>query len=185
MSASALSLSARERVPLPRWVAPAAVASVAVGGGVGLATDSVSVAVIVVLAASAGVGGWADVVLRRIPNSLCAALAGFAVVVAAIAAPVPVASVGVGAVVTSLPFAVLHAIDPAWVGFGDVKLLVAVGAVLGLVSPFAGLGAAWLAGVAGVVSRPWVPESWRRSVPFGFWLSAMSVPVAVWVGVVT
>jgi hypothetical protein len=42
----------------------------------------------------------------------------------------------------------------------------------------------WVASVAAVLSRPWVPPAWRRAVPLGFWLSVASVPVVVVVLVV-
>ncbi len=85
----------------------------------------------------------------------------------------------VGVAVTALPFAVLHLIDPRWVGFGDVKLLVVLGGTLGLLSAGLGLAVLWLAGIAVMLTRPWVPDAWRQSVPFGFWLSVCSVPVSV------
>ena len=69
----------------------------------------------------------------------------------------PVSSL-IGAAVTALPFAVLHLINPRWVGFGDVKLLAVLGGTLGLLSAGLGLAALWLAGVAVMVTRPWVPD---------------------------
>lgn len=183
MSSPALILGTGSRDSFPGWVAPAAIGSAVLAVLLGLVTRSWVVALVVVLCASAGVVGWADVTLRRIPNVACASLATFAVVVGVFVGSSGLASVAVGALVTALPFLVLHVIEPAWVGFGDVKLLAAVGAALGLLSPVAGLSAAWLAGVAALIGRPFVPDAWRRSVPFGFWLSLMSVPVAVWFGV--
>lgn len=90
----------------------------------------------------------------------------------------PVGSL-IGAAVTALPFAVLHLINPRWVGFGDVKLLAVLGGTLGLLSPGLGLAVLWLAGIAVIATRPWVPDAWRQSIPFGFWLSVCSVAVAV------
>src|SRR4029077_5935667 len=115
---------------------------------------------------------------RRIPDVMCGAMILFAVIVVAVAGS-GWGSVAVGAAMTAAPFLILHLVDPRWVGFGDVKLLFAVGAVLGVLSPMAGLAAMWLAGLLVLVTRPWVPGGWRQSVPFGFWVSLSAVPVAV------
>lgn len=182
MSAPGLILAADEHQALPAWVATASIGSVVVAAFAGVAASSVTVAVVVVLAAAAVVVGWADVSLRRVPNVMCLMLVSFAVAATLVDESATLASVAAGALATAFPFGVLHAIEPRWVGFGDVKLLAASGATLGLLSPFAGLTVAWAAGVAILVSWPVAPPSWRRSIPFGFWLSTAAVPVSVWFG---
>jgi len=167
----------------PGWVVWLASSAPLVAGAVGSAASSLSVAVVVVVMCSAVVVSWTDAALRRIPNVMCVSLVVFtlaAVVLLGDASPIQVL---IGSSVTALPFGVLHLINPRWVGFGDVKLLAALGGTLGLLSAGAGLAVLWLAGLAVIVTRAWVSEDWRRSVPFGFWLSLCSVPVAVVVAV--
>lgn len=165
------------RCRLPRWIAPCVLGVVGVALAVSMV--SVSLAVVVVLSGSAVVVGYCDVVWRRIPNVVCGALVGFAVVVAVVTGSGSSSvGVGVGAAMTCAPFLVVHLIQPRWVGFGDVKLLFAVGAVLALTVPLAGLGALWLSGLLVVVTLGWVPETWRTSVPYGLWLSVSAVGVA-------
>ena len=78
-----------------------------------------------------------DVQDRRIPDALVAAIAGTALVMfvretfdghAAAAA----GSILLGAVVMATPVLVVHVVDPSAMGFGDVKLAAALGAVIGL-----------------------------------------------------
>lgn len=167
------------REGFPGWVRWIAFATPLLAGAIGYASSSFSLAVVAALVCSAVAVGWADARLRRIPNVMCGSLLSFALAAVALVDEVtPVGSV-IGAAVTALPFAVLHLINPRWVGFGDVKLLAVLGGTLGLLSAGLGLAALWLAGVAVMVTRPWVPDSWRQSIPFGFWLSVCSVPVAV------
>ena len=167
------------RQGFPRWIRWIAVAAPLLAGVVGYAWSSLPLAVVVMLVCSAGVVGWTDARMRRIPNVMCGSLAAFAVAaVVLVDEATPIGSL-IGAAVTALPFAVLHLINPRWVGFGDVKLLAVLGGTLGLLTAGLGLAVLWLAGVAVMATRPWVPVAWRQSIPFGFWLSMCSVPVAV------
>jgi leader peptidase (prepilin peptidase)/N-methyltransferase len=167
------------REGFPGWVRWVAFAAPFLAGAVGYASSSFPLAVVAVLGCSAVVVGWTDARLRRIPNVMCGSLVAFALAaVVLVDEAMPVGSL-IGATVTALPFAVLHLISPRWVGFGDLKLLAVLGGTLGLLSAGLGLAVLWLAGVAVMVTRPWVPDAWRQSIPFGFWLSVCSVPVAV------
>lgn len=163
-------------MPLPLWMSAAALSSCVVASSVAIVSSEAGVGVIVLTCAL--LVGYSDVVWRRIPNIMCAALIVFAVVAVALDGS-GWASMAVGAGMTAAPFLILHLVDPRWVGFGDVKLLFALGAVLGVLSPVAGLAAMWLAGLLVLVTRPWVPLGWRQSVPFGFWVSTSAVVVAV------
>jgi len=74
---------------------------------------------------------------HRVPDSLVIltlAPVVLAVVVAAEPAPRLVA-VAVGAGLMALPLLVVHLVSPAAMGFGDVKLAVALGAALGVIAP--------------------------------------------------
>lgn len=167
------------REGFPGWVRWVAFATPLLAGAVGLTSSSFSLAVVAALGCSAGVVGWTDARLRRIPNVMCGSLVAFVLAaVVLVDEAMPVSSL-IGATVTALPFAVLHLINPRRVGFGDVKLLAVLGGTLGLLSAGLGLAVLWLAGIGVMVTRPWVPDAWRQSIPFGFWLSVCSVPVAV------
>ena len=125
-----------------------------------------------VIGAVAVTAGWADERERRIPNRvvLVGAVAALAIAVASGAgwAAVAGASTGGG------PLLALHLARPAGVGFGDVKLAMVLGALLGMVHwPLAAvaLAVATVLGLAGAV----VVRSWRRSVPFGACLGAAAL----------
>lgn len=171
--------AARTRAPLPRWVGPAAIVSVASSSMAGVLWGSVGVAVVVMVVSSGTIVGWSDATLRRVPNSIVGAMFCWAMATVAVADEVGLMYVLIGTAATAAPFLVLHLVNPRWVGFGDVKLLAALGAVLGLLAVSGGLAAMWLAGVLVMVSRSFVPTSWKRNVPFGFWLSVSSTPVAI------
>jgi len=164
--------------PSQRWW----VRRVVLGGVICAALSAISVewfAAGVVVAASVGVG-WADVRWRRIPNVLTAAMVIAAVWCVVGSSDVKLADAGVGALLTCAPALGLHLVNPRWVGFGDVKLLFAVGAILGVLWWPAGIGVLWLAMAAALVSRPFVPASWRRSIPFGLWVSVFATPVSIY-----
>lgn len=167
----------RGNFPSQRWWA-----GVVVLGGVpcaaflAISVEWFTAAVVVV--ASVGVG-WADVRWRRIPNAVTASLVIVAMLFGAVSSEAKLVDVGVGALLTCVPALGLHLVNPRWVGFGDVKLLFAVGAILGVLWWPAGVGVLWLAMAAALVSRPFVPASWRRSIPFGLWVSAAAAPVSI------
>jgi len=167
------------REGFPGWVRWVAFAAPLLAGAVGYASSSLPLAVLAVLGCSAGVVGWTDIRLRRIPNVMCGSLVAFTLAAVVLVDEAVPADALIGAAMTAMPFAVLHLINPRWVGFGDVKLLAVLGGTLGLLSAGFGLAVLWLAGIAVIVTRPWVPDAWRQSIPFGFWLSVCSVPVAV------
>ena len=145
---------------------------------------SVGAGVLVAVVGFGAVVGVADVVWRRIPNAVCVSMAVLAVGFGLVFDSVLLSSVAIGALGTCAPVLVFHLINPTWVGFGDVKYLAALGALLGVLYWPAGMVVLWVASVAAVLSRPWVPSAWRRAVPLGFWLSVASVPVVVVVLVV-
>lgn len=105
----------------------------------------------------------------RIPDSLVL-MAGLPVLAALSAAAVDghggQAAIGValGGIAFAGPLFVMHVVSPEALGFGDVKLAAALGAMLGTVDPRLGLlalcFAAGSAAVTGLIGR-------RASVPFG------------------
>lgn len=131
----------------------------------------------IVVGASAAIG-YSDLTWRRIPNALSLCLATVALLLSLQSAEVATALVMLGAVVTSAPALVLHLMNPEWVGFGDVKHLAALGAAFGTMYWPTGSVVLVVASVAAVVSLSLVPAEWRRSIPFGFWLSVSAAPLA-------
>ena len=90
--------------------------------------------VMLVPAAAAAVADWRT---HRVPTLLVAIAivpALFAVVLFDDRAPL-LASVASGLAAMAVPLFVLHLVTPAAMGFGDVKLAVAIGAGLGLLEP--------------------------------------------------
>ena len=85
-------------------------------------------------AAAAAASDWRT---RRVPNSLVAiALLPAMVAVVLVDDRIPLlASVAWGVAVMAVPLLVVHLVAPAAMGFGDVKLAVALGAGLGLLEP--------------------------------------------------
>lgn len=78
-----------------------------------------------------------DVQERRIPDALVIAIAGTAVVMLARESfdghgAAATGSILLAAAAMSVPVIVVHLVDPAAMGFGDVKLAAALGAVVGL-----------------------------------------------------
>lgn len=131
------------------------------------------------IAMSCAAVAWSDVRWRRIPNAVTASMVLVAVFAVVVSEGVSVFEVTAGAVVTCAPALGLHLVNPSWVGFGDVKLLFSIGALVGLLWWPAGVAVLWLAMVAALATRPLVPASWRSSIPFGFWLSLCAVPVSI------
>jgi leader peptidase (prepilin peptidase)/N-methyltransferase len=99
---------------------------------------------------------------RRLPNVLT--LPGAAVIVVAAVVCGRGLPALVGAVALAGAYLVVHLIDPAGMGAGDVKLALGLGALTGAFGVeawmVAALGASLLTAVAGLVSH-------RRSVPHG------------------
>jgi leader peptidase (prepilin peptidase)/N-methyltransferase len=105
-----------------------------------------------------------DIRTRRLPDRLLAR--SFVVVLAVIAMRLGdgLGSATAGAVALALPLLLAHLIDPAGLGFGDVKLAVLLGALVGLVdwrlAPVA-------LGLACVASLAWAAIRHVRSLAFG------------------
>jgi leader peptidase (prepilin peptidase)/N-methyltransferase len=94
-------------------------------------------ALVVTTMIPAAVAALADWRAHRVPNSLVILTLAPAVLAVALAdepATRLVAS-AVGAGVMALPVLLVHLVSPAAMGFGDVKLAVALGAALGLIAP--------------------------------------------------
>ena len=111
---------------------------------------------------------WVDLRTRRIPNRLVAASAVAAClgIVAAIVRGTPSAplAASAGALAFAGPLFVTHLVAPSAIGFGDVKLALALGLALGLVDPRLGILALCVAsGVTAVVGI----ATGRRSLPLG------------------
>lgn len=85
-------------------------------------------------AAAAAASDWRT---RRVPNSFVAiALLPAMVAVLLVDDRIPLlARVASGVAVMAVPLLVVHLVTPAAMGFGDVKLAVALGAGLGLLEP--------------------------------------------------
>lgn len=171
--------SAVERVfpSSSRWLAIALLA-VTAAVAVALVASSAqagATAAIVLLGVAVAVS---DVRWRRIPNVLVAGMVCFALASAVVSSSVDLVAVLLGGAVACVPMLGLHLVNPRWVGFGDVKLLFGLGALLGAIWWPLGLGVLWAGSVLAIATRPVVPTSWRRSVPFGFWLSVAAIPIA-------
>lgn len=131
----------------PTYVGRVASAFLVAGAAVAvLSPSAVTGAVFAIVAAFAlaVVGAWIDLRERRIPDVVVVGVAG--VVAGVVAAEsvggygsTPLTSAAAGAVLFALPLFVAHSISPGALGFGDVKLGMALGAVLGLVDWRAGL----------------------------------------------
>lgn len=146
-----------------------AIAAGAIGvGAFGAGTVGVGVAVWVALSI-ATFAAWVDLQSSRIPDELVALAllpsvgsAGAALVTGGGATRLVAVVSGIG--ILALPLLVIHLVSPSAMGFGDVKLAVAVGAAIGLVDPALGLialcVASALTAAVGVATR-------RRALPFG------------------
>ena len=160
------------------WVAAGGIALVGAAVTTWVSSSWVGGAV-VMLVLSGVVVAWSDVRWRRIPNVAVVVMMLFAFAAAAASNTVSGVSIVAGGVAASVTLLVLHLIDPRWVGFGDVKFACALGCLLGVVWWPGGLSVLLLASIGALVTRPFVAVSWRRSVPFGFWLAVAAVPVSI------
>ena len=156
-------LASAQHIPtgatVPLGIAVLAVGLMAVGllGYERLATGAL-------LCVSAGVLLWSgaiDAVHRRLPDVLTVAAAIPVTGAAVLTGP---SGAVAGAVVFVAPLALIHILNPAAMGFGDVKVAAVLGAACGviewrLVMPSL-IGACVVAGVYGLVRR-------RRTVAFG------------------
>lgn len=110
---------------------------------------------------------------QRLPDAwIAAALAGFAAalsVQSAFGGPVGLRGVAAGALVMCAPIAALHLVSPAAMGFGDVKLSIVLGGVLGTVDWRLGMVALCAAGLTGAAFGL---ATRRHTVPFGPFLVA-------------
>jgi prepilin signal peptidase PulO-like enzyme (type II secretory pathway) len=166
------------RVAAVAWAGAAAltIALVGVAGGVGARPPAAGVAAAVALAFAAA--AW-DARTRRIPNALTAAGAVALLVATAVGQGASWPWAVAGSVATGGLALAMH----RWggLGFGDVKLLAALGIVLGpLVGPLAFALAAAAAG-AGVTAR----RLGRRLAPaarfaFAPYLAAATAAILVW-----
>lgn len=127
----------------------------------------------------------ADHATLRIPNAIVVAALLFALVA------IDVADAGaaplVGAGVAALPLLLIHLLDPAALGFGDVKFAVAAGLVVGSVAwpaavvvPLVGLAGVLVARVARPgVARPFGPYLFVATIValgFAIWLTSTGGP---------
>jgi leader peptidase (prepilin peptidase)/N-methyltransferase len=127
---------------------------------------------------------WAAVVdlrSQRVPDRLVVLVAATSLT-ASVLLHATLTSPLLGAATMALPLLVVHLLDPAQVGFGDVKLGAAIGAALGIVDARAALVSLMAASLLGLLGA----AAWRRfAVPFApaLVLSASIVvvaPVAPW-----
>jgi leader peptidase (prepilin peptidase)/N-methyltransferase len=120
----------------------------------------------------------ADLRTRRIPDRLIVAgwvaAAALAVVAELTDGTLPALSMVVSASMAAMPLLIVHLVEPAQVGFGDVKLCAAVGALLGVLSWTLGAIAvfsAMLLALVGILLRLWP----SRSIPFAACLAVAGV----------
>ncbi len=118
---------------------------------------------------------------RRLPDSILAAaavpVATAALIVGQLGATVgPVRDVAVGAALAAGPIALLHLVEPAAMGFGDVKAALVLGATLGLIDPRLALVA--LSAAAGTAAATAVARR-RAVIAFGPFLVLAGIAVLV------
>lgn len=88
----------------------------------------------------------------------------------------PVVLALVGAAIAATPVAVLHAVSPAAMGFGDVKAVLVLGAALGLVEPRLAPAAVAVAALTAFVTAR---ATGRRRIALGPHLMLAALAVAV------
>lgn len=154
-----------------RYSAPRLLLGAAVTGA--LAVASPTLAVLVAVLAGGVLASVDDVRHRQIPNAVVGGLLGAAAVVglAELGAGSPRwASMAAGAALAGGTLLALHLISPEGMGFGDVKLAIALGALLGTMHW--SLAAVMLLAASSLGSLAALPvNGWRRSMPFGVFLS--------------
>lgn len=150
---------------------------------VAVGVTAVAVAVDPFVAVALGLAAVAAAVDARcgmLPDRLVLGVAAPAVLVALVAAiggdRTTLAVVVAGAAVLAAPLFVLHLVSPTSLGFGDVKLGAALGAVLGLGDPRLGMAALFVAAGASLL---WAVVARRASIPLGPGLVGGAALVAV------
>jgi leader peptidase (prepilin peptidase)/N-methyltransferase len=169
-------MTAQSTTPASGSLTLAAAGGGAAGALAGFAAGDSPWSVLVGTAAGAlgaPIAVW-DVRLRRIPNWLVLLLAGAAAVLGLTAAwldgRVLVTHAVLGAVLAGAPLLIVHLCVPSGIGFGDVKLGAALGALLGVVSPGLAMASVLVASAGAALAG--VSASSRRGAgaPFGAWL---------------
>lgn len=107
-----------------------------IAAGVLVDSPAVSVALAACAASALAVAATIDRRVLRLPNVLT--LPALVLATAAGAVAGHASSAVVGALVSAAPFLVVHLVDPAGLGFGDVKCAAAAGALTGAVVPTLG-----------------------------------------------
>ena len=159
------------------WLAAAAVAGAAIAGAGADDLVGSSIAVGAITGVVGAVVGAVDVRERRIPNVvvlttlLAAGLMGLAAV---IGGRQVLGGIVAGGLVAGVPLLIVHLVTPRGMGFGDVKYAAALGALLGVLdwrlAMTAVLFSSLIGGLVGLAHAPW-----RRSIPFGLFLSVGGV----------
>lgn len=118
--------------------------------------------------------GVIDVRDRRVPNvvvlatSIAAVLLGMLVL--AVDARQVFGGFVAGGLVAGAPLLIVHLVSPQGMGFGDVKYGTALGGLLGVLDWRLAVVAVMVSSLAGgTVGLAYAP--WRRSIPFGLFLS--------------
>ena len=130
---------------------------------------------------------WHDLRTRRIPTAIvnpatAAGVAALAGVAWRSGTPLRLGVAAATAAVAYGSFAVLHALNPAGLGYGDVRLVGLLGLFLGWLGP-AAMATAALAGAVGAAATALAMSARRRdlgaTLPFGPFLAAGAAAVAL------
>jgi leader peptidase (prepilin peptidase)/N-methyltransferase len=168
------------------WVAALAVQA---GAVVWTVTGAVVAAPVVAVGVMSWAGGVLDARTGRIPNRLISVAAAMFLAGAALLAVVDGRSVGeitgaavAGVVFSGAPFlALLWLVRPSSFGGGDLKLIIVLGATIGLLAPYAGaiiLMVAWL--VALVQGAGQGPRHVRFGLGFALGCTVAAAAGAAW-----
>lgn len=163
------------RAGLRRLVAAISVAALVTAVLPAFAVELDALVLGTVLALSfATAGAWTDARTGLIPDELVIATGATATITAAAADQVT--ALAIGAAIVGLPLLVLHIVNPSAMGFGDVKLGLALGGTIGVIEPRLGVVALACASACAVVTGL---VTKRQAIPFGPALAAGGVFVAV------
>lgn len=178
-----MSSGVYRRMPRHRFVAMA----VALAGGTAARFADIERLLFIAWLAALAVLSWHDLRTRRIPTAIvnpatavgAAALAGTAW---RSGAPLRLGTAAATAAGAYAAFAVLHALNPDGLGYGDVRLSGLLGLYLGWLGPAAMLTAALL-GALGAAAAALVLLAQRRgpgaTLPFGPFLAGGAAAVAL------